>query len=210
MRVLITGANRGIGAELARIAQERGHSVIRHGRKSGDVICDLADLATIPKAFADVSAVDCLINNAGIIGPDTSSVEGVEPLGWEETFRVNTFAPLAVAHALLPALRRSGAGRVVSVSSQMSWMGYAKSDHIAYRASKAALNKVMQGLATDLKDEDIPVALVDPGWVRTDMGGPEAEEDPALVASGILDIAERLDLTGSGTFYRFTGEERAF
>jgi NAD(P)-dependent dehydrogenase (short-subunit alcohol dehydrogenase family) len=92
----------------------------------------------------------------------------------------------------------------------MAWMGYAKSDRIAYRASKAALNKVMQGLATDLEPEGIAVALVDPGWVQTDMGGNDADEDVGAVAEGILAIAERLSLPDTGKFFRFTGEERDF
>ena len=79
-----------------------------------------------------------------------------------------------------------------------------------YRASKAALNKVMQGLATDLEPEGIAVALVDPGWVRTDMGGVDAENDPIDVAQGVLDIVAQLTVAQTGRFLRWTGEERAF
>ena len=89
-------------------------------------------------------------------------------------------------------------------------MGYRKSDRIAYRASKAALNKVMQGLATDLEPEGIAVALVDQGWVRTDMGGADAQNDPTDVAQGVLDIAAQLTMAQTGRFLRWTGEERAF
>ncbi|MAM63168.1 MAG: short-chain dehydrogenase [Maritimibacter sp.] len=211
MNILTTGANRGIGAALAAEAEARGHSVIRHGRTSGDVACDLAALDTIPAAFGAIEGpVDVLINNAGIIGPAMSAGDGLEAHGFEQTFRINTFAPLAVAHALLPALRQSDAPRILNVSSQMSWMGYAKSDRIAYRASKAALNKEMQGLATDLAPDAIPVVLLDPGWVRTDMGGDTAEEDPVAVARGFLDIADRLTIADTGKFFRFSGEERAF
>ena len=80
----------------------------------------------------------------------------------------------------------------------------------AYCSSKAAVNKVMQGLATSLEPEAIPVVLVDPGWVRTDMGGLDAEEDPTEVAQGMLAIAERLTIKDTGKFFRFTGEEREF
>lgn len=112
----------------------------------------------------------------------------------------NTLAPLAVAQAFLPNLRAGKQAKIVSVSSQMAWMGYAKSDRIAYRASKVALNKVMQGLATDLAPEGIAVAVVDPGWVRTDMGGAEAEEDAAEVACGVLDVLDALTLEHTGRF----------
>jgi NAD(P)-dependent dehydrogenase (short-subunit alcohol dehydrogenase family) len=92
----------------------------------------------------------------------------------------------------------------------MAWMGYAKSDRIAYRASKAAVNKVMQGLATDLQPRGIAVALVDPGWVRTDMGGDNADLDPAEVATGIWALATRLKLTDTGKFFKWNGTERDF
>ncbi len=211
MRILVTGANRGIGAAMAAEAEARGHQVVRHGRRVGDVICDLEDLAAIPGAFGAVTGpLDMLINNAGIIGPENSAGDGLDAAAFARTFSVNTFAPLAVAHALLPALMRATSPRIVNVSTQMSYMGYAKSDRIAYRASKAALNKVMQGLATDLAGDGIPVALLDPGWVRTDMGGPDAEEDVGAVARGFLDIAEALTMGETGKFFRFTGEARAF
>jgi NAD(P)-dependent dehydrogenase (short-subunit alcohol dehydrogenase family) len=89
-------------------------------------------------------------------------------------------------------------------------MGYAKSDRIAYRASKVALNKVMQGLATDLAPEGIAVGVVDPGWVRTDMGGPEAEQDPDKVARGILAVVELLTPERSGQFWSWRGDVREY
>lgn len=211
MRIAITGANRGIGAALADLAERQGHEVIRHGRSAGDIRCDLSDPAAIAAAFGALDGpLDCLVNNEGIIGPAAHAADPLDAQAAQRTFAVNTLAPLAVAQAVLPALRRAKAGRIVNLSSQMSWMGYAKSDHIAYRAFKAALNKVMQGLATDLAPDGIAVVLVDPGWVRTDMGGAQADEDPRDVAAGILRIAQTLTPADSGKFLRFTGEERAF
>lgn len=211
MRILVTGANRGIGAALAVLAAEQGHTVIRAQRTGGDIACDLTILEAIPAAFAGLTGpVDVLVNNAGVIGPDRQDPLDTDFDGFLHTLTVNTLAPLAVAQALLPRLRESGQGRVLTVSSQMSWMGYRKSDHIAYRASKAAVNKVMQGLATAVEPDGIAVALVDPGWVRTDMGGAAAEEDPHEVGKGILALAERLTLADTGRFFRFSGEERAF
>ena len=100
--------------------------------------------------------------------------------------------------------------RILTVSSQMSYMGYAKSDRIAYSASKAAVNRVMQGLATDLRPDGIAVVLVDPGWVQIDMGGAEADLTPCEVAAGIITLAETLEFEQTGKFLRWNGEERAF
>lgn len=209
-RILITGVNRGIGQALAERALCAGHEVIgttRDGRDGTLVLpMDHPGDITLP----DIGPIDVLINNAGTIGPARQGTLDMDFEAGLHTFAVNTLAPLAVAQAALPALRRGTRPRILSISSQMAWMGYRKSDRIAYRASKAALNKIMQGLATDLAPEGIAVAVVDPGWVRTDMGGPQAEEDPAEVARGILDIALRLTLADSGKFVRFTGEERDY
>lgn len=212
MRILVTGANRGIGAALVAAARLEGHDVVTHSRSGAgtDIACDLSDVAAIAGAFGGLGRIDVLVNNAGIIGPDRQSTLDMDFEGFAETLTINTLAPLAVAQAVLPALRASGQGKIVTVSSQMAWMGYAKSDRIAYRASKAAVNKVMQGLATDLAADRIPVALVDPGWVQTDMGGPEADVTPDEVATGILGLIERLSMADTGKFFKFTGEERPF
>lgn len=212
MRILVTGANRGIGAALVAAARLEGHDVVTHSRSGAgtDIACDLSDVAAIAGAFGGLGRIDVLVNNAGIIGPDRQSTLDMDFEGFAETLTINTLAPLAVAQAVLPALRASGQGKIVTVSSQMAWMGYAKSDRIAYRASKAAVNKVMQGLATDLSADRIPVALVDPGWVQTDMGGPEADVTPDEVATGILGLIERLSMADTGKFFKFTGEERPF
>jgi len=211
MRILITGANRGIGAALAAAAEQAGHAVIRAQRDGGDIACDLADLAAIPAAFGALDKpVDLLVNNAGVIGPDRQTPLDMDFPGFLRTLTINTLAPLAVTQAVLANLRQSRQARVLTISSQMSWMGYRKADQIAYRTSKAAVNKLMQGLATALEPEGIPVALVDPGWVRTDMGGAAAEEDPGAVAEGILALAGRLTLADTGRFFRFDGQERAF
>ena len=211
-RVFVTGVNRGIGAALMAEARARGHTVTgttRDGR-DGTVPLHLDEPATIAGQLADIGPVDILINNAGVIGPGRQSPLDMDFDGFAATLAVNTLAPLAVAQALLPSLRAGQGARILTVSSQMAFMGYAKSDRIAYRASKAAVNKVMQGLATDLAPEGIACVLVDPGWVQTDMGGTGAPETPEAVAQGILDLADRLTLADTGRFFRFTGEERPF
>lgn len=211
-RVLITGSNRGIGAALVIAAKAAGHTAIgttRDGR--GDTIAlTLDDPASIADQMAVVGPVDILINNAGVIAPVRQSPLDMDFAGFAHALTINTIAPLAVAQAVLPQLRNSSAPKILTVSSQMAWMGYRKADRIAYRASKAAVNKVMQGLATSLEPENIPVVLIDPGWVRTDMGGPTADEDPNDVAEGIIAVADRLTMQDTGKFFRFSGEEREF
>lgn len=217
MHVFITGCGRGIGAALTRDALTRGWQVSGTIRDHSDPFAGAATLYQVemadPAAIATqlrnvVGPIDILINNAGVIGPDRQSTLDMDFEGFAETMAINVFAPLAVTQALIP--RMSTGARVLALSSQMAWMGYAKSDRIAYRASKSALNKLFQGLATDLAPQGIAVGLIDPGWVQTDMGGSEAALRPEVVAQGILDLATTLTLDGSGKFYRYTGEERAF
>ncbi len=211
-RILVTGSNRGIGAALMTAARAAGHDPIgttRDGR-DGTLALTLDDPGTISGQLAGLGAVDILINNAGVISPQRQSPLDMDFAGFAHCLNVNTIAPLAVAQAVLPRLRDSAAPKILTLSSQMAFMGYRKADRIAYRASKTAVNKVMQGLATTLEPEGIPVVLVDPGWARTDMGGPEAEDDPQEVALGILALAEGVTLQDTGKFFHFTGEERAF
>ncbi|WBU51940.1 SDR family NAD(P)-dependent oxidoreductase [Paracoccus sp. SCSIO 75233] len=216
MHVLVTGAGRGIGQMLATRALSRGWQVtvtLRSGEgpEGAAVHClDVTDRDALRAAAAETGPVDVLINNAGIIGPERQDPLDMDFDGFAETLRVNTLAPLAVAQAFLPNLRQAGNGRVISISSQMAWMGYRKADRIAYRASKAALNKVMQGLATRLEGEGIAVALVDPGWVQTDMGGDGADLSAEEVADGILDLAADMTITDTGRFFRYDGSEREF
>lgn len=218
--ILITGTNRGIGLELANQALAKGWTVygsaraevtdpdahICHHPKFHDLKFDVTDHAAVRAVAARIDAtVDILINNAGIIGPERQSTLDMDFDGFAQTLAVNTLAPLAVSQIFLPHLRRSANPRILTISSSMGRMSYAKSDQIAYRASKSAVNKVMQGLATDLEPEGIAVALVHPGWVRTDMGGAEADIDVATSAGGILRIAENLTLAGTGRFLNWDG-----
>lgn len=223
-RILITGANRGIGKALAVAALEKGWTVFGSARTQEQadamvqelpgltaLVFDVTDHAAVRTAASNFAApLDILINNAGIIGPDIQSTLDMDFAGFARTLEVNTLAPLAVSQAFLPALRKAENGRILTISSQMAIMSYAKSDRIAYRASKSAVNKVMQGLATDLEAEGISVALINPGWVKTDMGGEKADHDARDVAEGIIGVAERLTLTHTGKFFKWTGEDHPF
>ena len=222
--VLITGAARGIGYQLCKAALSDGSKVFGSVRSHADaeklknefredftpLVFDVRDQQAVSKALSDINELDILINNSGIIGPDDTSTVTASIDEFVSVFEVNTIAPLRLAQLVLPKLKASSRPAILSISSQMSWMGYAKSDHISYRASKAALNKIMQGLSTDLAQENIPVCVVDPGWVRTDMGGENADNDPSDVAAGIWQIAQDLDMNMSGKFIQWTGKERDY
>jgi NAD(P)-dependent dehydrogenase (short-subunit alcohol dehydrogenase family) len=218
--ILITGTNRGIGLEMAKQALARGWTVYGSARdvvsdpdahicehpKFHDLKFDVTDHAAVRAVAASVSEpIDILINNAGSIGPERQSTLDMDFDGFAQTFVINTLAPLAVSQAFLPHLRRSTNPRILTVSSWMGSLSHAKSDRIAYRASKAAVNKVMQGLATDLAPMGVAVAMLHPGWVRTDMGGAGADIDVGTSAGGILKLAESLTLEGTGQFYNWDG-----
>lgn len=225
--LLITGANRGIGFHLATAALDKGwrafgsvrteaqakETAAKLGAGFTPLVFDVTDRSAIAAAAASLGdPVDILINNAGTIGPPDAQQTTLQMDfdGFARTLEINTLAPLAIAQAFLPNIRKSENGRILTISSQMSWMGYAASDRIAYRASKAAVNKVMQGLATDLAPEGIAVCLIDPGWVQTDMGGPGANLTPDEVAHGIIAVADWLTLARTGRFIEWTGREREF
>ncbi|MFA1676892.1 SDR family NAD(P)-dependent oxidoreductase [Rhizobium mongolense] len=217
--VLITGAGRGIGRALAAFAWEQGADVVALVRTHvSDVLpcevingIDVTDKEALERVAAILRdrPVDLLINNAGIIGPKRQSTLDMDFDGFRRALEVNTLAPLRVVQAFLPNLRaardRAGIARIVTISSQMGRMNYAKSDRIAYRASKTAVNKVMQGLATDLAAESIAVRVVDPGWVRTEMGGPDATVTVADAVAGIHARAWETNMELTGAFVDYHG-----
>ncbi len=223
--ILITGAARGIGRALCEDALRRGWSVIGSVRDSATaktletesgsrfqaLVFDVTDAAAVAKAAGSLDRpIDILINNAGIIGPERQSTLDMDFDGFAKTLAVNVLAPLRIAQAFLPHLKRSARPRLMTISSGTGSMSHASSDHLAYRASKAAVNKVTQGLASDLKRSGIAVAAIHPGWVRTDMGGRGADIEVAESAKGILDVAERLDLAGTGKFLKYDGSQMAW
>ena len=128
MHVLVTGCNRGIGRALCEAALNRGWRVTGTARAftglpDVDFIeCDLENVARLDEVFAGLAPLDVLINNAGEIGPVRQSPLDMDFAGFRRTLTINTLAPLAVAQACLPALRQRRCSRILSLSSQMSWM----------------------------------------------------------------------------------------
>jgi len=218
--IVITGANRGIGLELARQYADAGHDVIRamRGVDKADppfgtsMMLDVTDDASVARfaAALDGKPIDLLINNAGISGPARQDSRDMDFAGFAQVLDANVLGPLRVTQALLPNLRKADAAKVAVVSSRMGSLASPQSGHVAYRASKSAVNKVFQCLASDLADEGIAVTMLHPGWVRTDMGGPNADIDVATSAGGIRAVLEGLGTGNTGRFYAYDGEELAW
>jgi NAD(P)-dependent dehydrogenase (short-subunit alcohol dehydrogenase family) len=217
--ILITGASRGIGLELAKQYAAAGDTVIRTTRgtdKAGGAVGEALPLDVTSDASAAALAnmlkgrpIDLLINNAGVSGPEPAHQTSTDMdfAGFLGVLDANVLGPLRVTQALLPNLRAAGAAKAVVISSQMGQLSSKQSGFVAYRASKAAVNKVFQCLAADLAGEGIAVAMLHPGWVRTDMGGPGADLDVSESASGIRSVLASLDLSGTGRFMAWDGRQ---
>jgi NAD(P)-dependent dehydrogenase (short-subunit alcohol dehydrogenase family) len=218
--VVITGASRGLGLEFARQYAADGwrvHACCRTpaaadalAALAGDVsihALDVTDGKAIAALARDLAgeAVDILINNAGVLGRQ-QSLGQIDYLRWEEMMRTNTLAPVAVTEALLPALGRAGAAKVALITSRMgSIADNTSGGFYAYRASKAALNAVGRSLALDLADKGITVLLLHPGWVRTDMGGPEGLIDAPQSVAGLRHLITAAKPGDSGSFTAYDG-----
>ncbi len=210
---LVSGANRGIGAEIARqLAADHGFLVFAGARNPDDVAAhqgiepirlDVTDQAAVDAAVQAVESgpgrLDALVNNAGVYGDPVGAAE--YDLGEaHEVLEVNTFGPWRLIEALLPLLRKSDAPRVVNVSSGAGQLSDMNGGHGAYRVSKAALNALTRTLAWD--ERDIKVNAMCPGWVRTDMGGsgaPRSVEDGADTAVWLATLS---DDGPTGGFFR--------
>lgn len=224
---IITGANRGIGLELVRTYLETNiwmvHACCRDldGAESLQVLkqefgerLELHSLdvtrETSIKNFAlslKDKQIDLLLNNAGIMGGNQQSALDMDFDQWRLAFDVNTMAPLRMLQALISNLKRSRKPTVVTISSQMGSLAREGQGNIAYRSTKAALNKSMQTASQELREEGITVALIHPGWVRTDMGGLNGEISVEESAQGIVSVISSLELADTGRFLKWTGED---
>lgn len=211
MRVLITGANRGIGAGLAATYLAAGHEVIGTARDTSlQLQLDVTDPASqeaMALSLGD-SAIDLLVCNAGVYldkGDDLDA--GYEVGKWEQTFAANVTGVFLTVQTLLPLLRRAGSSRIAILSSQMASHTLAKGNSLIYRASKAAVLNLGSNLATALKPEGIAVGSYHPGWVQTDMGGSTAAITVDEAVAGLYKRFETLDLESTGCFQTWDGRD---
>src|ERR1044072_4707772 len=222
--VLVTGANRGIGLEFARQYAKDGAKVIACCREpahadalkkraqSNDNMdvhgLDVSDFAAVKALAKDLGRepLDILINTAGVYGPKSQSADDMDFDGWAHTLAVNTMGPLAVAQAFRPNLKRGHDTKLARITSGMASTAETEGVYLAYRASKAALNNVMKSLSVDWRGDGIICIVLDPGWVKTDMGGKNAPTSPDESVSGMRDVIAKLKPSDSGKFLNRRGE----
>jgi NAD(P)-dependent dehydrogenase (short-subunit alcohol dehydrogenase family) len=215
-RIVITGANRGIGLELARALTKRGDEVIAACRKPSEELkalkteivdgIDVADDASVARLAAALGQreIQLLINNAGILSVE--SLEALDLAAVRAQFEVNTLGPLRVTKALLPNLTKGA--KIGIVTSRMgSIADNGSGGYYGYRISKAGVNMVGVTLARDLKERGIIVVLLHPGFVRTGMTGWRGTVDPKDAAAGLLARIDEAGPEASGHFFHAAGGE---
>jgi NAD(P)-dependent dehydrogenase (short-subunit alcohol dehydrogenase family) len=221
--VLITGSNRGIGLETARQLARRGFHVViaardeAKGRPAADAIevgggrasvlaLDVSRSDSIRSAARQFAAIadrlDVLINNAGVYPDKGLTILTLPRDRLDQTFQTNTFGPLEVTQAFLPYLRRAEAARVINVSSGYGQLEGLSPDVPSYCLSKLALNGLTIMLAEALQADRIAVNSMCPGWVRTDMGGPNATRSVEEGADTAVWLADEAPHELTGKFFR--------
>lgn len=212
---VITGANRGIGLEFCRVLADRGYSVTALCRQATEALkalsvtihagYEVTDAAAV-EAFAETVApasIDLLINNAGILRNE--SLDHLDFDSMRQQFEVNALGPLRVTQSLIPALK-AGA-KIALITSRMGSIADNDSGgRYGYRMSKAALNIAGVSLAKDLASRGIAVAILHPGYVRTDMTSHSGLIDPEESVAGLLARIEQLTMETSGSFWHTNGE----
>jgi NAD(P)-dependent dehydrogenase (short-subunit alcohol dehydrogenase family) len=229
---LVTGSNRGLGFEtviqLARKGlkviltsrdEPRGQEAARRARAEvgEDLIAfhqlDVTDLGSVDRLDRHVRSefgrLDALVNNAGVFldggDPDWDRAEGVTCARIEtlrRTMEANVYGPLRIIRTFMPLMKKRGYGRIVNVSSGMGQLSEMKGGYPAYRISKTALNALTRIVSEELQGTGILINSACPGWVRTDMGGPQGERTPAQGADTVVWLATLPDDGPTGGFFR--------
>lgn len=210
---LVTGAGRGLGLELARSLAVRGIQVLAGVRDRArmpvlagvqPVLLDITDGASLRRAAADLARapgrIDVLINNAAVLLPEDQDLLMLDPETLRRTLETNLLGTLQVIQAFAPLLERGG--RIINISSAGAQLGSPGTWSPAYCLSKTALSGLTVQLAEVLRPRGIAVNAACPGWVRTDMGGPEAPRSVAEGAAGILWLALEAPPSLTGGFFR--------
>lgn len=221
---LITGASRGIGRLTALFMAEQGCNLILHSRKlehteklleevkalgveAYAVEAELTDLTAVEKMLADIDAlgvrVDIVLNNAGLQIAYRTEYFTTPPEDYTESFKINTIAPAMIMYHFLPKMIANGFGRVLNTTSGIAL----EPQQAGYSASKAALDKITIDLGSTVQGTDVMINLTDPGWCRTDLGGPHAPNAPESAIPGIV-VGAFVDDKKSGRFLgaqSFTG-----
>lgn len=225
--VLVTGANRGIGLEFVNQYASDGWRVLACCRNpdkaealktlviqyKGLLVVyplDVADHEKIENLSRELSdeTIDLLINNAGIYPTSRSDGFGTTDYdAWARAFHINTMAPLKMAESFIPQVTKSQLKTFVTITSKMGSVADNRGGgSYVYRSSKSAVNMVMKSLAIDLESTGVISVLLHPGWVRTDMGGPNGLISTEQSVTGMRQVISQLKTDNSGEFYAFDGQ----
>lgn len=226
MRTLfVTGANRGLGLEFARQYADDGWRVFAACRDPGAaeelralaadsggritlIACDVTDLASVRAAAKSLAGtpIDLLVNNAGVGSPRGQKLGSLDYAAWARVLDVNTLGPMRVTEAFLEHLAAGSGRKVVTITSGMgSIADNTSGGAYAYRSSKAAVNMAVKSLSLDLAPRGITCVVMNPGWVRTDMGGPDGQISPAESIAGMRRVIARLKPSDAGRFFNYDG-----
>jgi NAD(P)-dependent dehydrogenase (short-subunit alcohol dehydrogenase family) len=225
--VMITGTNRGLGLEFVKQYAEAGWRVLACCREPDEAVdlktlaikhlnikvlaLDVADFVQIDALALELrnEQIDILINNAGIY--PSSGLGKINYEDWATAFKVNSMAPLKMVEAFTPHVASSSLKKIATLSSKMGSLDDNTSGgSYLYRSSKTAVNMVMKSLSIDLKVYDISVVTLHPGWVQTDMGGPNGLIDTATSVKGMCRVIADLAPRNSGKFIAYDGKEIAW
>jgi NAD(P)-dependent dehydrogenase (short-subunit alcohol dehydrogenase family) len=228
MRILITGASRGIGLEVTRQYLARGERLFATCRDPQDATdllvlseqrpdlltvlpLDVTDQATIALAYHNVrryaDGLDVLVNNAGVY-PEGERLGKIDREGVRHTFDTNAVGPLVVAQTFLDLLKGGTQPKLVNISSEMGSISQRRhGGYYSYCASKAALNMLTRLMAFELRSKGITTISMHPGWVKTDMGGPGASLDVDEAVRGMIAVIDGLAGADSGRFLQWDGRE---
>jgi NAD(P)-dependent dehydrogenase (short-subunit alcohol dehydrogenase family) len=225
--ILITGANRGLGLEFARQYLAEGYAVIAACRNSSAapalrqlerdangaltiIELDVADSGSVSRAAASVMspAIDILVNCAGVIGARGQTVGSLDYADWAHVLEVNVMGPARVCEAFIDRVARSDRRLIITITSGMgSLADNTSGGSVPYRTSKAAVNMLMRSAAIDLKPRGITCVVLNPGWVKTDMGGPNATLSPEESVGAMRRLIAKIGAKDSGRFYNYDGRE---
>jgi len=225
--LFITGANRGLGLEFVRQYANDGWQVIASCRNPDEAkalqslktnyanisitkldVANFDEIHQVAESFKNVT-IDLLINNAGIYLDRATDRINVDD--WVQTFKVNSIAPLILLNAFKHHLANSALKKAVTLSSKMGSIDdNTKGGSYLYRSSKAAVNMAIKTASIDLNPLGIIVATLHPGWVQTDMGGPDGLIDIPTSVNGLRLVIDNLSLANTGQFFDYEGKSIAW
>jgi short-subunit dehydrogenase len=212
MTTVITGASKGIGQELAKQLAAVDKNIISFARSDGFKYLNLESaqsLNALKKEFLNIP-IDLLVCNAGVFLDKNENLEsGFDADLWSKTFFINVTSVFLLVQNLLPNLV-TARGKIAIISSQMGSQNQATGGSYIYRASKAAVLNLGRNLASDLKSEGVPVGIYHPGWVKTDMGGSNADISVTESARGLIHRFNDLSLENTGCFETWDGRSHPF